>query len=243
MIGGAERQANLTILCDKAAKYEATGNGGLHGFLQYMKELSTVGGDSESAKMVGESEDLVRIMTMHKSKGLEFPAVILLGLERKGKKHGAGLRFHPALGIDLPYFNTELNIRRASHRADAFSKQIEADERAERCRLLYVAMTRAREKLIMVCCEDKDLVKKLPLWSRKPSSSRIVVEPVMSDWVMECVNDETQGKAVAMIKADNEDRQESFPQFSTGYQQDGSPYAITVCTPFVEEAVENVDKL
>lgn len=202
---GALRQANLMLLCQRAAEYEDAGGVSLSGFLQGIEELRAAG-DSRSAKVLGEHENLVRIMTIHKSKGLEFPVVFVMGLG--GALHlpaGKKLRTHQRLGVCLPYMNPEMNIRRETVMDRAFDLQRRLDEKAERARLLYVAMTRARERLILLVNEGEDL----SLWRMPESPYRIWQAGSMADWLMQAVCDEVPEK-----------------EFSTGYQQATTPWKI-----------------
>ena len=133
---GQTRQANLRLLCQRTAEYEQTGDGSLQGFLQTAEELRA-GGESRSATLLGEEEDLVRIMTIHKSKGLEFPVVFVLGLEQRAFQPPRGfLRCHNELGVCLPYVNKPLRIRRTTLGDQAFTLRKRADEISERARLL-----------------------------------------------------------------------------------------------------------
>lgn len=210
---GNVRQANLRLLCQRAAEYENNGGIGLSGFIKQMQNQQQAG-DSRSAKLLGEGENLVRIMTIHKSKGLEFPVVFCL--QMNAKMHLArhsGVKMHSKLGVCLPYVNRKLNIRRTTMGDDSFDIQRLLDEKAEKARLLYVAMTRARERLIFVGCAS---VKKKMNWKMPPGAYRVWSADSMLDWVMQCVNDEQ----------------------STGYPQDANPFAIRVWTDFAQEAVE-----
>lgn len=186
---GELRQANLRLLCQRAATYEQQQPDGLSGFLK-MIDLQMSQPDSLGAKVLGENEDLVRIMTMHKSKGLEFPIVfcMCLGESKTGKKSGK-LQMHNRLGVCLPYVNRKLSICRAGLGEQAFQFQKNLDELAERCRLLYVAMTRARERLILTGCYDE---KSVNTWIMQDSPYRVWAVRDMMDWVMQMVFDENK---------------------------------------------------
>lgn len=186
---GELRQANLRLFCQKAAEYEANFDGSLSGFLN-MIDMQIRTEDSRSAKMLGESENLVRIMTMHKSKGLEFPVVFCMRLTSGMFGPSAGtIRMHNKLGLCLPYVNRELNIRRDHPAAAAFKHQQRLDEMAERCRQLYVAMTRAREVLILTgCSEDEGRL----CWTLPRGDYRVWKANTMMDWVMQTVMEDLQ---------------------------------------------------
>ncbi len=149
--GGAARQANLHLLASRARAFVRTQGGSLHAFLAYAARLRA-GGDAMSASAIGESEDVVRIMTTHKSKGLEFPVVIVLGMGRRlgGQSARARLLLHARLGAALPCVDVDLGSERETLLRRAIRAQTEREQLAEEVRILYVAMTRARERLILI---------------------------------------------------------------------------------------------
>ena len=183
---GELRQANLRMLFQRALDVEQDGVSTLSGFLR-LAEQQQSGDDRMSAKMLGEGEDLVRIMTMHKSKGLEFPVVFCMQMSgRLHKPYRGDLLLHTTLGVGMPYVNGELRIKRKTMMDEGFRIQRELDEKAERARLLYVAMTRARERLIMVgCCKGGER----DIWSTPASDYRVWTASSMTDWIMQGVMD------------------------------------------------------
>lgn len=210
---GELRQANLRLLCQRAAEYESNGGTTLNGLLKMIDQQQQAG-DSRSAKTLGEGENLVRIMTIHKSKGLEFPVVFCLRMNSKiHLARHSGLKMNSKLGVCLPYVNRKLNIRRDTMGDEAFEVQRLLDEKAERARLLYVAMTRARERLILIGCGKKEARLS---WKMPHSAYRIWSADSMLDWVMQAFEDEQ----------------------STGYPQDEKPWKIRVWNNFSAGAVE-----
>jgi len=149
--GGAARQANLHLLVSRARAFMSAQGGSLAAFLRYAERLRA-GGDSMSANAIGESEDVVRIMTTHKSKGLEFPVVFVLGLGRGMNPRSllGQLLVHSDLGIGLPCIDMALHSERDTILRKAIRIQIRREQLAEEVRILYVAMTRARERLILI---------------------------------------------------------------------------------------------
>ncbi len=149
--GGAARQANLHLLVSRARAFMQSQGGSLHAFLRYAARLKA-GGDSMSASAIGESEDVVRIMTTHKSKGLEFPVVFVLGMGRKMSARGqsAPLLLHAELGAGLTCMDTALGSERDTLLRRAIRILGAREQLAEEIRILYVAMTRARERLILI---------------------------------------------------------------------------------------------
>lgn len=181
---GELRQANLRMLYQRAQSFEQDGGESLADFLRLTEEQSA-GDDRMSAKMLGENENLLRIMTMHKSKGLEFPIVFLMQMSGGLHKPFRGeLLMHTKLGVAMPYVNRELRIKRKTIADEAFKVQRELDEKAERARLLYVAMTRARERLIMVgCCKESQR----DVWRLPESDYAVWNARSMTDWVMQAI--------------------------------------------------------
>ena len=149
--GGASRQANLHLLISRARSYMQAQGGSLTGFLRYAQKLQA-GGDTMSASAIGESEDVVRIMTTHKSKGLEFPVVFVLGMGRKMNTQTTRARvlMDGELGVGLPCVDTVLNSERDTLLRRAMRISAAQQQLAEEVRILYVAMTRARERLILI---------------------------------------------------------------------------------------------
>ncbi len=151
MPAGNRRTANLNMLLEKAAAYEKTSYKGLFHFVRYIDELQKYDVDFGEADMVGENEDVVRIMSIHKSKGLEFPIVIVSGMGKNFNKQDTRSKMvlHPELGIGLDYMDGKLRIKSPIIAKKAIAKQIDLENLGEELRVLYVALTRAKEKLIL----------------------------------------------------------------------------------------------
>ena len=149
---GEQRRANLRALVDKARDYESRSAGGLHGFISYVEMITAKGGkvDIGQAKILSEGTDAVRIMTIHKSKGLEFPFVIIAGTGGRfnfGK--GPQMRFHKDFGVAFKLVNPELSLSYVPSVYKLLSEKARADEMAEEIRVLYVAMTRPKDVMII----------------------------------------------------------------------------------------------
>lgn len=123
-------------------------------------------------------------MTIHKSKGLQFKAVFLLGMNDMMEKPGKGLTIHPKYGLTLPYCTTGYRIRKDTVLNEALDVARRFNERAERARVLYVAMTRAEEKLIIPggCAEGS-----MRRWRMKVSDYTVDSAVSMLDWIMNTV--------------------------------------------------------
>lgn len=159
---GAQRKANIEMLLEKAAAYEQTSYQGLFHFIRYMDKLQKYEVDYGEAELVSENADAVRIMTIHKSKGLEFPIVFLSGTAKQFNRMDGRNRLviHPELGVAMDFIDPKLRVRGATLYKKAAAKQIELENQGEELRVLYVALTRAREKLIITGAA-KDIRTKL----------------------------------------------------------------------------------
>lgn len=148
---GAMRVANVNILLKKAADFEKTSYKGLFHFARYIEQLKKYEVDYGEANLLGENENCVRIMSIHKSKGLEFPICFLCGMSKRFNR----MDFHKALipdadeGIAMNYVNPKLRVRESTILKNAIIEKQMYESMGEELRVLYVAMTRAEEKLIM----------------------------------------------------------------------------------------------
>lgn len=151
MINGIQRQANLRILFQRAKQYEQTSFKGLFNFINFINKLRKSSGDLGTAKILGENEDVVRIMSIHKSKGLEFPVVFLSGCGKQFNLRDINdsLLFHEELGIGADCIDIKKRIRYTTLQKYAIKKKFELETLSEEMRILYVALTRAKEKLII----------------------------------------------------------------------------------------------
>ena len=151
MPGGVQRQANLRALMERAEEYEKTDFRGLFRFLRFIEKMKARKSDLAIAATLGENEDVVRIMTIHSSKGLEFPVVILADIDKefnkKDKKNTLLIGRRLGLG---PYVTVGPEGRYSTLARAAVAAEIEQAGRAEEMRILYVALTRAKEKIILV---------------------------------------------------------------------------------------------
>jgi ATP-dependent helicase/nuclease subunit A len=168
MPAGKRRQANLDILLTKAAAFEKTSYNGLFNFLRYLEKMQKFDVDFGEASMLGENEDIVRVMSIHKSKGLEFPVVIIAGMNKKMNQREAfgEVVIDQDLGVGTNVVRLDKRIKNPTFVKAAISRKLINDSISEELRVLYVAMTRAREKLIMTGTV-KDADKQLQQWTQK----------------------------------------------------------------------------
>lgn len=165
--GGKQRQANLRALYDRALQYEKTSFRGLFRFLRFIERMRERGDDLGTARAISEQEDVVRLMTIHSSKGLEFPVVFVAGLSRKFnmKDIHQPYLFDKDYGFAFKYTNPDKRISYPSLPQMAFKRKQKLEMLAEEMRVLYVAFTRAKEKLFLVA-SVKDLEQAKEKWGR-----------------------------------------------------------------------------
>lgn len=165
--GGIQRQANLRALYDRARQYEATSFRGLFRFLRFVERMQDSGGDLGTARALGEQENVVRIMTIHKSKGLEFPVVFAAGLAKSFNRRDltASFLLHRELGFGPKLLEADTRVSYPTLPWLAIRRKIELETLAEEMRVLYVALTRAREKLYLIATV-KDAGRQFSAWER-----------------------------------------------------------------------------
>lgn len=170
--GGNQRQANLRALFDRARQYEATSFRGLFRFLRFIERMRERGNDLGAARALTEQEDVIRIMTIHSSKGLEFPFVFLAGIGRSFNTMDLRKPFllDKDLGFATKYIHAKKRISYPSLPQIAFAKKKKMELLAEEMRVLYVALTRAKEKLILIG-SVKDIEKSKQKWSQMAGNS------------------------------------------------------------------------
>ncbi len=224
--GGQLRQANLRMLCHRAADYEKTHTDGLHGFVETL--LMDGPSDEGSPTVINPWDNVVRIMTIHKSKGLEFPTVYVMNLGRSmfGRASSRAVSVHGEVGFGMGYVNEQARTRRATLLQGAIALREKNAERAERARVLYVALTRPKSRLVMVGCEspkslDPDVMDEL----RNNPSDVYAVRSARSylDWVVQCVqpHDELSTQEARKTQMENE-----FPSESTSFPQKTRPWKV-----------------
>lgn len=191
MAAGETRRANLDMLVEKAVEYENTSYKGLFHFIRYIENLKKYHSDFGEASVVGEEENTVRIMSIHKSKGLEFPVVFLAGMGKKFNRQDtySRLLIDPELGIATDYLDLENRLKSATLKKNVLRRKMELDNLGEELRVLYVAMTRAKEQLIMTGT-DRNLKKKLEKYRIVPEADGQIPYTVLAgagsylDWLL-----------------------------------------------------------
>jgi ATP-dependent helicase/nuclease subunit A len=179
--GGRARQANLRMLAEEARRFQREQRGALHGFLRHVDRVRAH--DSQAAQEIGDGEEIVRIMSVHKAKGLQWPAVFVMGLGQAFNRRDSQEAFqaHGELGLGDFVYDTELTTRRQTMARKAISARRTAEALAEEARVLYVAMTRA-EKYLFLYGGVKGLAEALARWERPLTRPDAAGSPL--DWVV-----------------------------------------------------------
>ncbi len=166
---GAERQANLRVLLERATEFEHTKMSGLFSFMNYIETMRSEEKDMTPAKVFGEGENVVRIMSIHKSKGLEFPVVFLVNTANEFNLRDASKNviWDEQGGLGMEFVDLDMRIKYASLPKTLVGLKLKNDMISEEMRLLYVALTRAREKLIITATFKENEKKwKNPVWDK-----------------------------------------------------------------------------
>lgn len=151
MPGGDQRLANLELLLEKAGAFQNTSFYGLFHFIRYLETIQEQEVDFGEANILDENADVVRIMTIHKSKGLEFPICFVCGLSKQFNMLDMRqpILMDAELGVGVDYIAPDMRIKRRTIRKNVVAQRMKEDTRGEDLRVLYVALTRAKEKLIL----------------------------------------------------------------------------------------------
>lgn len=190
--GGEQRAANLEMLIEKAISFESTSYKGLFHFVRYIEQLHKYDVDYGEANVIEESTDVVRLMSIHKSKGLEFPIVFVAGMDKQFNMQDAraSIVIHPELGVGLDAIDLEYRTKAPTLLKRMIQKEVQKESVAEELRILYVAMTRAKEKLILmgtISNMESQLYNCIRLRNHKETAlpyTRLVKARKYFDWVI-----------------------------------------------------------
>ena len=185
MPGGIRRRENLKVLMDRASALSKGTCGSLFEFIRFIEDVLKSKGDMDTAAVLGEKDNVVRMMTVHKSKGLEFPVVILSGLGKRIKRNGTknDLLMHRDLGVGPKYYDIGKRVFRESVPQSAIKLRSFRESVAEEMRILYVAMTRASDRLLLVG-SVRNAEKEMAKWSETMTDYSILDSNSFFDWIM-----------------------------------------------------------
>ena len=207
MKNGYLRLANLRFLVEYAKNYGQSGYKSLSGFIRFINKLEQNKTDISAANTVNENANVVKIMSIHRSKGLEFPICIIAGCSRKFNMDKDEILIHPSLGLGIKLRNNDNIVQYTTMSREAVSIEIENDNISEELRILYVAMTRAKEKLILIN-SVKDIEKTLKKLSSKLVGTNVIPSYIVrnassfSDWIISCALRHPSGSQLRKIAGD-----------------------------------------
>ena len=245
---GEQQKANLLMLIEKARDYESTSYKGLFNFVRYIESLQKYQVDYGEADIISSGEDSVKIMSIHKSKGLEFPIVFVSGLGKQFNQQDAraSLSMHPDLGVGADWVDANMRTKTPTLLKKAVQRQIQLENLGEELRILYVALTRAKEKLILTGCTSR-LEKRLgalePLKKQEEeriSYGKLVKGRCYLDWILPAL---ARHRCMDSIYR-NYDKQ---PYIFNPFHEDESEFVVRILSPAqltLEEAEsQSVQKL
>ena len=236
MPDGEKRKENLLMLLKKAEDYEKTVFKGLFYFNRYMKQLKSYEIEMGEAGNSMEEEDVVKIMTIHKSKGLEFPVVFVSGLSKKFNRMdlNKAVLCHPELGIGMECVNTTLRFHHPSLMKKAIQEKVWKDTLEEEMRILYVAMTRAKRKLILtglIKAEELEAGMRASIQAQKWRAGS------MMDWILPIMAEQFQNIDKIWLKT----RLFSWADIEDLFDAREKEKAVFSYQHFMEEYVEGQD--
>lgn len=235
--GGDGRKSNLDLFLARVESFSDIGINDLFGFILYIDRLS-VGGDSAGAKTLSENADVVRIMSIHKSKGLQFKNVFVAGCGSKlnVKDSFGNLLYHKKLGIGITAINTDKHIKYKLISQKAISAALKHESISEEMRILYVALTRAENRLICTASANKAYEKIISDEKKSPS-----VASSYLDWILAGLNNNQKEKWIVKIYNLNElnpdtTSAELIPETTCGEYSEFIKSALTYNYPYEKAA-------
>lgn len=183
MPNGELRQANLKMLFERAKQFETASFKGLYNFINFIEKLKLSSGDLGSAKLIGENDDVIRIMSIHKSKGLEFPVVFLAntGKQFNLMDLNKNILLHQELGIGVKYINYDKQVQYDTLSKSAIRSKVFTETLSEEMRILYVALTRAKEKLYITGTMNdyEKEIEKMNIQVERYSKNQNKINPIL----------------------------------------------------------------
>ncbi|MDD2432911.1 MAG: helicase-exonuclease AddAB subunit AddA, partial [Clostridia bacterium] len=240
---GKQRQANLRALLDRAKQFEDTTMKGLFKFLRFLKRLENSGSDLGTARALGENENVVRIMSIHQSKGLEFPVVFVgcLGKQFNLKDLSGDVLLDRDLGLGPVWVDPDKRLKYPTLAKLIVRDKLKTEILAEEVRILYVAMTRARDALILVG-SVKDLEKEARKWSKVVAQQGwelpvgVLLQPQCPwDWLGPCLIRHQESQVLREIAGCEDKAWDTI-------ENDPAPWCIYLWNPRMIEAIEKEAK-
>ncbi|MFW6002167.1 MAG: 3'-5' exonuclease, partial [archaeon] len=198
MPGGRQRQANLRILVDRARQFASNSEQSLFNYIRYIERLEEqLDNETGTARLINENEDVVRLMSIHKSKGLEFPVVIVADLGKRFNTNDlkGSLLLHRELGLGPKFVDPEKRIYNFSLPQLAIKERKRRENLSEELRILYVALTRAVDRLILFGTAS-NLENRSKKWLRGSNKANLINAGSMLDWICSALAAHPGGKTI-----------------------------------------------
>ena len=253
MPNGLLRQANLKMLFQRAKQYESSNFKGLYNFINFIEKLKLSSGDLGSAKLIGENDNVIRIMSIHKSKGLEFPVVFLssTGKQFNLMDLNQNILLHQEMGIGVKYIDYERQVQYDTLTKAALRNKILVETLSEEMRILYVALTRAKEKLFITGL-SKDYEKeaeKIEQQVSRYSKCADKINPILVkkykkylDWIM-LVYQYEKGKINDLVNLNIYNKKELLNTFENNYKEEVDVVELLDAKEIKEEKVQELEKV
>lgn len=249
--GGSQRQANLKVLFERAKQFEETSFKGIFNFINFIKKLKRSSTDMGSAKTLGENANVVRIMSIHKSKGLEFPIVICSGMGKRFNTQDLmnNILYHHRLGYGPQVVDFDRRISYPSIAKEALKSRINIENLSEEMRVLYVAFTRPKEKLI-ITGSTKNTDESIKKWASgidglaPVSQYEILKGKSFLDWIMPSVlkhRDLENLRDMADIQLDEVEDHKSLWNAKIWYKENVTVNKKEEDTQSIEKSLENIE--
>jgi len=196
--GGNLRRGNLKLLIQKAKIFSNSSSSGLFYFVKFIEKMGRISADFDTANVISESENVVRLMSIHKSKGLEFPVVIIARGNRQMRSMSSRseFSFHKNLGIGADYIDHENRVKSKSIAKYVIDKKIHEENLAEEMRILYVGMTRSIDRLLIFGTYTRGFEKAINEWTIKQSKDYLKKSKSYIEWIMKIISNNKDAKKI-----------------------------------------------
>jgi len=196
--GGNLRRGNLKLLIQKAKIFSNSSSTGLFYFVKYIEKMGRISADFDTANVISENENVVRLMSIHKSKGLEFPVVIIARGNRQMRSMASrsDFSFHKNLGIGADYIDHKNRVKSKSIAKYVIDKKIHEENLAEEMRILYVGMTRSIDRLIIFGTYTRGFEKAINEWTIQQSKDYLKKSKSYIEWIMKIISNNKDAKKI-----------------------------------------------
>lgn len=194
--GGNLRRGNLKLLIQKAKIFSNSSSAGLFYFVKFIEKMGRISADFDTANVISENENVVRLMSIHKSKGLEFPVVIIARGNRQMRSMASrsDFSFHKNLGIGTDYIDHKNRVKSKTIAKYVIDKKIHEENLAEEMRILYVGMTRSIDRLLIFGTYTRGFEKAMKEWTIKQSKEYLKHSKSYIEWIMKIISNNKDAK-------------------------------------------------